>query len=382
MKSAIVEEITSWKRTIQPHGPGERQQREFLCENSFLDRVCHERRRAERSSRQFALMLVDGGQEFSSDRKHDLLQTVAATLIESMRGTDIVGWYKTDTVAGVILTEFGDGEIPAALSATKVRVCAALREAPSRFDMERIRISFHVFPEEWNLQDPHCAADSTLHPDLAKFNGNGRIERALKRTMDIAGSLIAILLLLPFFLGIAILIRLTSPGPVLFRQKRIGQYGVPFTFLKFRSMYSKVDATIHENYVKQLIAGNVNDPGASGVYKLNKDPRVTRVGRFLRRTSLDEIPQFLNVLKGEMSLVGPRPPLLYELRAYSHWHRRRLLEAQPGITGLWQVDGRSRVRFDDMVRLDLRYAAEHSFWLDLWILAKTPGAVFSCRGAC
>jgi lipopolysaccharide/colanic/teichoic acid biosynthesis glycosyltransferase len=232
------------------------------------------------------------------------------------------------------------------------------------------------------LEDPHCAADSTLHPDLAKFNGNGRIERALKRTMDIAGSLIAILLLSPLFLGIAILICFTSPGPVLFRQKRIGQYGVPFTFLKFRSMYSKVDATIHENYVKQLIAGNVNDPGACGVYKLNNDPRVTRVGRFLRRTSLDEIPQFFNVLKGEMSLVGPRPPLLYELRAYSHWHRRRLLEAQPGITGLWQVKGRSRVRFDDMVRLDLRYAAERSLWLDLWILAKTPGAVFSCRGAC
>ena len=120
---------------------------------------------------------------------------------------------------------------------------------------------------------------------------------------------------------------------------------------------------------------------ADGVYKLTNDPRVTRVGRFLRRTSLDELPQFINVLKGEMSLVGPRPPIPYEVDAYQTWHRGRILEAKPGITGLWQVNGRSRLAFDDMVRLDLRYARSWCLWLDIKILLQTPKAVVLGEGA-
>ena len=120
---------------------------------------------------------------------------------------------------------------------------------------------------------------------------------------------------------------------------------------------------------------------AKSAYKLTADPRVTRVGSFLRKTSLDELPQFLNVLKGDMSLVGPRPPLPYEVECYKLWHRARLLAAKPGITGLWQVGGRSRVKFDDMVRMDLRYAASWSLWLDIKILLQTPHAVFSGNGA-
>ena len=138
-------------------------------------------------------------------------------------------------------------------------------------------------------------------------------------------------------------------------------------------------------YVKQFIAGHVN-PGAPGgngtvIYKITDDPRVTRVGRFLRKTSLDELPQFLSVLRGEMSLVGPRPPIPYELESYDVWHRRRLVEVKPGITGLWQVNGRSRLRFDDMVRLDLKYAKAWSLVMDIKILLKTPRAVFSREGA-
>ena len=131
------------------------------------------------------------------------------------------------------------------------------------------------------------------------------------------------------------------------------------------------------DYIKRFIAGNVNET----VYKITEDPRVTRVGRFLRKTSLDELPQFFNVLRGEMSLVGPRPPIPYELEAYDIWHRRRLLEVKPGITGLWQVNGRSKLRFDDMVRLDLQYATAWSLWLDIKILLQTPRAVFSREGA-
>jgi lipopolysaccharide/colanic/teichoic acid biosynthesis glycosyltransferase len=188
----------------------------------------------------------------------------------------------------------------------------------------------------------------------------------MKRAVDLTGSLIALVLLSPLFLGVALAIKLTSKGPVFFRQKRVGQYGVPFVFLKFRSMYVNNDASVHKAYVKQLIAGSAQcHPGngdGNGVYKLTKDSRVTRIGGFLRRTSLDELPQFINVLRGEMSLAGPRPAIAYEVEAYDIWHRRRVLEAKPGITGLWQVNGRSRIKFDDMVRLDLRYAKSWSPW--------------------
>jgi len=145
------------------------------------------------------------------------------------------------------------------------------------------------------------------------------------------------------------------------------------------------DASIHREYVKRFIAGEADPAGISHtqnvVYKIQDDPRVTRVGKFLRKTSLDELPQFINVLKGDMSLVGPRPPIPYELEGYQIWHRRRVLESKPGITGLWQVNGRSRLKFDDMVRLDLQYARTWSLWLDIKILLRTPRAVLFGTGA-
>jgi lipopolysaccharide/colanic/teichoic acid biosynthesis glycosyltransferase len=149
-------------------------------------------------------------------------------------------------------------------------------------------------------------------------------------------------------------------------------------------MHTGNDPRIHMDYVKQFIEGRVSADtcGTNGqVFKITHDPRLTKVGQFLRKTSLDELPQFLNVLRGDMSMVGPRPPIPYELENYDVWHRRRLLEVKPGITGLWQVAGRSRLPFDDMVRLDLRYATTWSLWLDLKILLRTPQAVFSGHGA-
>jgi lipopolysaccharide/colanic/teichoic acid biosynthesis glycosyltransferase len=149
-------------------------------------------------------------------------------------------------------------------------------------------------------------------------------------------------------------------------------------------MYANNDLKIHQEFMKRVISGDHDGHAAGGakpVYKMTNDPRVTRIGRFLRRTSLDELPQFLNVLKGEMSMVGPRPPLAYEYEEYDVWHRRRVLEIKPGITGLWQVKGRSRVRFDDMVRLDLQYARAWSLWLDIQILIQTPRVVFFGDGA-
>ena len=150
-------------------------------------------------------------------------------------------------------------------------------------------------------------------------------------------------------------------------------------------MYVNNDNSVHKEFVTKLIASRGESETAHGnrenVYKITNDKRITPLGRFLRRTSLDELPQFLNVLWGDMSLVGPRPPIPYELAAYQTWHRRRLLDVKPGITGLWQVTGRSTVKFDEMVRLDLRYAMSWSPWLDIRILLRTPFAVIRGSGA-
>ncbi len=180
---------------------------------------------------------------------------------------------------------------------------------------------------------------------------------------------------------------MTSEGPVLFRQERIGQWGKPFTFLKFRSMQVVQADNPHKVYIEKLIRENKEANGAgtengeARVFKLTADPRVTSVGKFIRKTSLDELPQLINVLRGEMSLVGPRPPVAYEADVYDVWHRMRLLTVKPGITGLWQVMGRSRTTFDEMVRLDLRYVTEWSLWQDIKIILKTPWAVIAGKGA-
>ena len=207
----------------------------------------------------------------------------------------------------------------------------------------------------------------------------------IKRSIDIAGSLFALILASPFLIVIAAIIKLTSKGPVLFRQERIGQHGRKFTFLKFRSMYFTNDHTIHQEYVKRLIAGTASPVEENGrtpeVFKLTNDPRITPFGRFLRKTSIDEIPQFLNVLAGSMSLVGPRPPVPYEFECYEMWHRQRLVAVKPGITGQWQVGGRSRTTFDEMVRMDLKYSSSWTVWGDIKILSQTPRAVLSGVGA-
>ncbi len=191
-------------------------------------------------------------------------------------------------------------------------------------------------------------------------------------------------LLSPLLLLVGVLVKLTSRGKVLFRQVRIGENSKPFTMLKFRTMQSNADHKIHQDFVSSFIKGRaqVHGPGQNGFFKITNDPRVTSIGRFLRSTSLDELPQLWNVLRGDMSLVGPRPPLPYELEQYEPWHRRRVLDAKPGVTGLWQVTGRSRTTFDEMVRLDLRYARTRSLWTDIKILLATPGAALSKKGAC
>jgi lipopolysaccharide/colanic/teichoic acid biosynthesis glycosyltransferase len=355
----------------------------LISEDLFTSLLSLERKRSERSRKQFVLMLVDAGPLLQPDRREQALGQISAALSLSTRETDIRGWYREDSVLGVILTEFGSADMCSALNAIFCKVNSAMRANLGTGQMNEIHISFHVFPDDLGTQSGG-PADFNLYPDFLQAEEMRKAARLIKRAIDIAGSVAALILLSPLLLAIAIAIKLTSKGPILFKQTRVGQYGGRFTFLKFRSMHFQSDAKIHRDYVHRLIAGK--DEGGQGtangaVYKIKNDPRITAVGRFLRKTSLDELPQFFNVLKGEMSLVGPRPPIPYEVEAYDIWHRRRFLEVKPGITGLWQVNGRSRVKFEDMVRLDLQYARTWSLGLDLKILLETPRAVLFGEGA-
>ena len=353
--------------------------RRVLTQESFHWTISVERKRTERSRKPFLLMLLDMGRELPSTRDAKTLNQIASMLMETTRETDIIGWYRGEAVIGVMFTELSIEDRNAILSTMLSRISSNLADHLSLEQFNQISISFHLFPEEWDSETPQRPSNPALYPDLVKRDDARRISRVMKRTMDVVGSLIALILFSPVFAFIAAAIKLTSNGPVFYKQQRVGQYGQSFVFLKFRSMVTDNDASTHRNYVRQLIAGKAErkqtKSDKEGVYKLTNDPRITRIGSLLRRTSMDELPQFLNVLKGDMSLVGPRPPISYEVEAYDLWHRRRLLEAKPGITGLWQVNGRNRIEFDEMVRLDLIYAKTWSPWMDLQILLRTPRAV-------
>ena len=361
------------------------EERLILNEQAFRRMISLERKRSERSRKPFLLMLLDMGEPLPSGRNEQVLANVLTALARSTRETDMTGWYEDRSVVGIMFTEIGTEDRNGRLNTLITRVSEALRSNLTFEQFNRISLSFHVFPEDWDQTESQRPSNPRLYPDLSERDDARKYFCVIKRAMDIVGSITAVVLFSPVFLAVAIAIKATSKGPIFFKQRRIGQYGEPFVFLKFRTMYVNNDASIHEEYAKKLIAGKAEPQAADGngnkVYKLTKDPRITWVGTFLRRTSLDELPQFINVLHGKMSLVGPRPPLPYEVEAYDLWHRGRLLEAKPGITGLWQVNGRSRVKFDEMVRLDLLYARTWSPWMDIKILLRTPGAVALGEGA-
>lgn len=206
-----------------------------------------------------------------------------------------------------------------------------------------------------------------------------------KRILDIIAATIGLIIAAPMAGIIGLLIKLSSPGPVLFRQVRIGNDGQEFLFYKFRSMRINNDDSQHREYIKLFIEGNEDElkkfQGRKKVYKMSCDSRITLIGKFLRRTSLDELPQLINVFKGDMSMVGPRPHLPYEVDLYKEWHRRRL-QGMPGITGWWQIHGRSRVTFDESVRMDIWYLERQSLILDIRIMLRTVTKAIVGRGAC
>jgi len=358
---------------------------EILHEESFRSMLTLERRRAERSRKPFVLMLLDAS-AFLEEKTADRFMTrVCSVLLKSTRETDLIGWYEKGVVLGVIFTEVStEGEKPIT-EILHSKVLHALQGELGRTVAAALVVTTHLFPENAGGNKGEKVADSRFYPDLTKTNPKKRASQIVKRLIDVLGGAFLLLLLSPALAIIALAIKLTSKGPVIFRQGRLGQFGSRFRCLKFRTMYENNDPKIHQEYVQRFINGQTDggnkESGKPAVYKIKNDSRVTPLGRLLRKASLDELPQFWNVLMGEMSLVGPRPSLPYEFEVYDIWHRRRVLEAKPGVTGLWQVSGRSRTCFDDMVRLDLRYSQTWSIWLDVKILLQTPGAVLSGDGA-
>ncbi len=215
--------------------------------------------------------------------------------------------------------------------------------------------------------------------DLAERKGTaapGRVYEAAKRTIDIMLSLALIVIVVPLLVFLCLLVRSTSAGPALFRQERLGRDKQPFTLLKLRTMYINNDDRVHRDYVTRMLSADHTAPaGNSGLFKLDADPRKTPLGTWLRRTSMDELPQFFNVLHGEMSLVGPRPVLPWEAEMFEEAHQQRFV-VKPGITGLWQVNGRSRLSMRRAIELDVEYVARRNVTLDLAILLRTVPALF------
>jgi exopolysaccharide biosynthesis polyprenyl glycosylphosphotransferase len=346
---------------------------QILHRSRFLDRLRVEKRRSDRSKSSISVAL------FCFDReKEDHFEQISNLLVslkKNTRETDIIGWVDHDII-GLLLPDTNE---------TGTHKCVA--KIVNGNGKSSCSVITGTYPDQ--LFQKLLDKDQ-LQPDLyplylEESSESAGLPIALKRGIDIVGSFCGLLFLSPLIVMTALSIKVTSPGPVVFRQLRLGQKGARFPFYKFRSMRTDTDDQIHRNYVENLIRGNLDEINQGEkekpLYKIKEDPRVTRVGKIIRKLSIDELPQLYNVLKGEMSLVGPRPPLPYEVEKYEPWHLRRILEVKPGMTGLWQVEGRSKTSFNDMVRLDLRYVRNWSLGLDLKILIKTVKAVLKPTGA-
>jgi exopolysaccharide biosynthesis polyprenyl glycosylphosphotransferase len=376
---------TPLRRSEQPSAPLRDQQFRtgppLISEALFRGVLVRERKRADRSNQPLVLVLLalKGG---SGAESAPIWRSVVDALAASRRETDIMGWFEHGSAVGLILPEAPEADAFPQEVNQRVR-----RELARRLDAQtagRVAVKLHVHPDPAGAKDNGVRpVDPIVRRELPRRKRQTQGDAA-KRAFDIALSLTLLAILSPLFLMIAALVKVRSRGPVFFKQVRVGQMMKPFMMLKFRTMRVNADHTIHHQFVSAFIkpGAQSTETGKSGLFKIENDPRVTPIGRFLRKTSLDELPQLWNVVRGDMSLVGPRPPLQYEVEQYQSWHRRRVLEAKPGLTGLWQVSGRSRTTFDEMVRLDLRYARTYSVWTDIKILLATPRAVISGKGAC
>jgi lipopolysaccharide/colanic/teichoic acid biosynthesis glycosyltransferase len=380
-------EAISIRHTDRPSGRplmmGRRPRRPLIIsEELFKGVLIKERKRVDRLNRPLVLLIVTV-RDHQGERSPSTWVPVIEALAAVTRDTDVLGWSEWRRSIGVILPEIRvvDAAKASELEARARRELAKRSGAQSAI---RFTIGLHVHPPEPTRREAAGQPEPLAFPPLKAAPTRFSTRDAIKRGVDVVGSSTLLLMLLPVFLVIAAAVKARSRGPVFFGQVRVGQQMKSFTMLKFRTMHLNADDAIHHEYVTRFIKAGVTatDTAKPGFFKMANDPRITPVGHFLRKTSLDELPQLWNVLRGDMSLVGPRPPLPYEVEQYQPWHCRRVVDAKPGITGLWQVTGRSLTTFDDMVRLDLRYARTRSLWTDIKILLATPAAVIAGKGAC
>ena len=348
-------------------------------ENLFRILLVMERKRSERNNKPFMLIRIDYRHCSDFFRETGIIKELVQDLSTVTRENDVKGWFKRGRVIGVLVAD-----INVSVSERIFRkIEAKIRERFPGMIYDKLSIKKDIFPdtiETDNLKSIYL--NSVIYANGMNVSA-GTVMRIIKRSIDIAGSIVGTILFSPFFLIIPLVIKLTSEGPVFFTQRRVGRFGKTFVCIKFRTMKKCNDDTVHREFVKKFISssGETAPLDKNAVFKIEDDPRVTGIGKFLRKTSLDEIPQFFNVLLGQMSIVGPRPAIPYEVNEYNIWHRRRVFETKPGITGFWQVKGRSRTDFNNMVRMDIQYINSWSLINDLKLIVATPVAMVAGRGA-
>ncbi len=339
----------------------------------FFEKLRVEIQRSQRSKTPLSILLLT-----ESSTPHfpiESVQELLGKLNNIIRETDMAGYINPNTI-GVLL--------PYTDQAGALKISEKIK---NKLSNNTFNISCSTYPNQvfQSLADSGCVSSDVLALMLDDDIQHSSFQLKIKRWIDLIGSITALLALSPIMLLTALFIKADSRGPIIFKQTRLGFKGRPFIFYKFRSMRTGMSDQIHRDFVLKLIhdehANVTVSKSDSTIYKIKTDPRVTWFGKFIRKTSIDELPQLFNVIKGDMSLVGPRPPLPYEVEKYQSWHLRRILDMKPGITGLWQVEGRSRTKFNDAVRLDVRYIQTWSLLLDLKILVKTVWEVLRCRGA-
>jgi lipopolysaccharide/colanic/teichoic acid biosynthesis glycosyltransferase len=331
-----------------------------------------ERTRVDRNGYIFSLVVFDIGKEH---QKSIILRNIIRLMVRRLRSSDEIGWLDERHI-GVLL-------INTPMEGARIFADAILDMVTPE---SALNYEIYIYPERKkniNDVDDKRQVDHNGQNSLQKYPNSilamqpllVRKMPAWKRTFDIIGSLSGLILLSPFFLLTALFIKMISPGPIFFKQKRIGYGGRPFTVWKFRSMNVNADNTHHKKYLAELINDDTYGENTSKpMLKLDDDPQIIPLGNILRKSGLDELPQLINVLLGNMSLVGPRPPILYEVEEYLCWHNGRL-DTVPGMTGLWQVSGKNRLSFKEMVRLDIQYSKNLSLFQDIKILLKTPFAI-------
>lgn len=389
----VIRGSALWTRRLMStvHPPAIWTQPGIYSVEQFQAALEREKARAERNGHSVCLVTIQSGRHPARERPR-----LEEVLRRRLRIMDEAGWFDRSRIGVLMPYTSAQGAwhmvgdvcrlMQGMLSPSDCRVYTYPhdrfgREGPTREPEELVADETqHVGAASEHLVDDSRARGGSREavealPEANPFESRPRTGAPLwQRSLDVLGSLLGLLVLSPVLLAAALAIKLVSPGPVFFKQVRIGRGGAPFQLWKLRTMKVDADAAVHQNHVIELIRSAQEDGAAKPMTKLGADRRVIPFGRILRGTCIDELPQLINVLRGEMSLVGPRPPIPYEVREYLPWQKRRL-DTTPGLTGLWQVSGKNRLTFNEMVRLDIRYCRTKCLWKTVAILCRTPRAI-------